>query len=274
MRSNNTKIEVKGREITVVSVKENDYISLTDIAKYKTNDTSAVIGNWMRNRNTIEFLGIWETLYNPDFNPLEFEGFRKKAGLNAFTLSPQKWVKSTNAKGFIVKAGRYGGTYAHKDIAFKFASWISVEFELYIIKEFQRLKEDEQKLIGWTAKRELAKINYRIHTDAIKENLIPKHLSKNQISFIYANEADVLNVALFGKTAKQWRDENPGKKGNIRDYANISQLVCLANLENLNAVFINDGLPQSERLVKLNQIAISQMKILLTDTSIKKISLK
>lgn len=274
MRSNNTKIEVKGREITVVSVKENDYISLTDIAKYKTNDTSAVIGNWMRNRNTIEFLGIWETLYNPDFNPLEFEGFRKKAGLNAFTLSPQKWVKSTNAKGFIVKAGRYGGTYAHKDIAFKFASWISVEFELYIIKEFQRLKEDEQKLIGWTAKRELAKMNYRIHTDAIKENLIPKHLSKNQISFIYANEADVLNVALFGKTAKQWRDENPGKKGNIRDYANISQLVCLTNLENLNAVFINDGLPQSERLVKLNQIAISQMKILLTDTSVKKLSSK
>ncbi len=268
MRKTNNKIEVKGTEITIVLVKEQDYVSLTDIAKYKTNDTSAVIGNWMRNRNTIEFLGIWETLYNPNFNPLEFEGFRKQAGLNAFTLSPQKWINATNAKGFIVKAGRYGGTYAHKDIAFKFASWISVEFELYIIKEFQRLKEEEQKLLGWTAKRELAKINYRIHTDAIKENLIPKHLSKKQISFIYANEADVLNVALFGKTAKQWREENPDKKGNIRDYANIAQLVCLTNLENLNAVFINDGLSQSDRLVKLNQIAISQMKILLTETSI------
>ncbi len=212
MRKKNTKIEVKGREITVVSVNEQDYISLTDIAKYKTNDTSAVIGNWMRNRNTIEFLGIWETLYNANFNPLEFEGFRKQAGLNAFTLSPQKWVNTTNAIGFIVKAGRYGGTYAHKDIAFKFASWISVEFELYIIKEFQRLKKEEQKILGWTAKRELAKINYRIHTNAIKENLIPQNLTKQQISFIYANEADVLNMALFGKTAKQWREKNPTKK--------------------------------------------------------------
>ena len=267
MSKKNKKIEVKGNKITVVSVNQQDYISLTDIAKYKTDDTSAVIGNWMRNRNTIEFLGIWETLYNPDFKPLEFEGFRKQAGLNAFTLSPQKWVNTTNAKGFIVKSGRYGGTYAHKDIAFKFASWISVEFELYIIKEFQRLKEEEQKLLGWTAKRELAKINYRIHTNAIKQNLIPENLSKKQINFVYANEADVLNMALFGKTAKQWRDENPDKKGNIRDYANVSQLVCLANLENLNAVFINDGLPQSERLLKLNQIAISQMKILLADNS-------
>ncbi len=267
MSKKNRKIEVKGSEITVVSVNEQDYISLTDIAKYKTNDTSAVIGNWMRNRNTIEFLGIWETLYNANFKPLEFEGFRKQAGLNAFTLSPQKWVNTTNAIGFIVKAGRYGGTYAHKDIAFEFASWISVEFELYIIKEFQRLKEEEQKLLGWTAKRELAKINYRIHTDAIKENLIPQNLTKQQISFIYANEADVLNMALFGKTAKQWREENPDKKGNIRDYANVSQLVCLSNLENLNAVFINDGLPQSERLVKLNQIAIQQMRILVDDKS-------
>ena len=274
MSKKNKKIEVKGKEITIVSINEKDYISLTDIAKYKTNDTSAVIGNWMRNRNTIEFLGIWETLYNPNFKPLEFEGFRKQAGLNAFTLSPQKWVKTTNAKGVIVKAGRYGGTYAHKDIAFKFASWISVEFELYIIKEFQRLKEDEQKLLGWSAKRELAKINYRIHTDAIKENLIPQNLSKKQISFVYANEADILNMALFGKTAKQWRDENPEKKGNIRDYTNISQLVCLANLENLNAVFINDGLPQSDRLLKLNQIAISQMKILLADNTTKMLNPK
>lgn len=271
MAKKNKKIEVKGSEIVVVSVNEQDFISLTDIAKYKTNDTSAVIGNWMRNRNTIEFLGIWETLYNPDFKPLEFEGFRKQAGLNAFTLSPQKWVNKTNAKGFIVKAGRYGGTYAHKDIAFKFASWISVEFELYLIKEFQRLKEQEQKVLGWTAKRELAKINYRIHTDAIKENLIPQNLSKKQISLVYANEADVLNMALFGKTAKQWRDENPDKKGNIRDYTNVVQLVCLANLENLNAVFINEKIPQQERLVKLNQIAINQMKILLADNNVLKL---
>jgi len=264
MSKKNKKIEVRGSEITIIDTNEQDYISLTDIAKYKTDDTSAVIANWMRNRNTIEFLGIWETLYNPDFKPLEFEGFRKEAGLNAFTLSPKKWVDATNAKGFIVKSGRYGGTYAHKDIAFKFASWISVEFELYIVKEFQRLKEEEQKQLGWTAKRELAKINYRIHTDAIKENLIPQNLSKKQVSFIYANEADILNMALFGKTAKQWRDKNPDKKGNVRDYANVSQLVCLANLENLNAVFINNGLAQSERLLKLNQIAISQMKILLS----------
>ena len=261
--SKKKKIEVQGNEITVIASNEQDYISLTDIAKHKTDDTSSVIGNWMRNRNTIEFLGIWETLYNPHFKPTEFEGFRNQAGLNAFTLSPKKWVETTNAAGIIVKAGRYGGTYAHKDIAFKFASWISVEFELYIVKEFQRLKEEEQKQLGWSAKRELTKINYRIHTDAIKENLIPKHLSKKQISIVYANEADILNMALFGKTAKQWRDQNSDKKGNIRDYANASQLICLANLENLNAVFINDGLTQSERLKKLNQIAISQMSILL-----------
>ncbi len=182
----------------------------------------------MRNRNTIEFLGIWESLYNQDFKPLEFEGFKKQAGLNAFTLSPQKWINKTNAIGIIAKSGRYGGTYAHKDIAFKFASWISVEFELYIVKEFQRLKEIEQKQFGWTVKRELAKINYRIHTDAIKENLIPPELSKQQVNLVYASEADILNMALFGKTAKQWRDENQGEKGNIRDYANVSQLVCLA----------------------------------------------
>ncbi len=256
-------IEVKGNEIAVIGNNEQDYISLTDIAKHKTDDTSAVIGNWMRNRNTIEFLGIWETLYNPNFKPIEFEGFRNQAGLNAFTLSPKKWVETTNAEGIIVKAGRYGGTYAHKDIAFKFASWISVEFELYIVKEFQRLKEEEQKQLGWSAKRELTKINYLIHTDAIKVNLIPKHLSIKQISFVYANEADLLNMAMFGKTAKQWRDENPDKKGNIRDYANASQLICLSNLESINAVFINEGIEQSERLAKLNQIAISQMNILL-----------
>ncbi len=263
MRKKNKKIEVKGQEITVFYIEEQDFISLTDIAKHKSDNPNAVIGNWMRNRNTIEFLGIWESLYNPNFKPLEFEEFKKQAGLNAFTLSAKKWTETTNAKGFIVKSGRYGGTYAHKDIAFKFASWISVEFELYVVKEFQRLKEAEVKELEWSIKRQLTKINYRIHTNAIKENLIPKHLTKQQISYVYANEADVLNMALFGKTAKQWREENLDKKGNIRDYANVSQLVCLANLENLNAVFINEEIPQNERLVKLNQIAINQMQILL-----------
>ena len=257
------KIKVENTEITIVSVKEADYISITDIAKYKTDDSSAVIGNWMRNRNTIEFMGVWETLYNPNFKPLEFEGFKKEAGLNAFTMSPLKWVNTTSAIGIVVKSGRYGGTYAHKDIAFKFASWISVEFELYIIKEFQRLKEEEQKQLGWSAKRELAKLNYHIHTDAIKHNLIPKELSTSQTSIIYANEADVLNMALFGITAKQWRDANPTLNVNIRDYANINELICLSNMENLNAVFINEKIPQKERLLKLNQIAIQQMKILL-----------
>ena len=256
------KINVKDTDVVIVTINNADYISLTDIAKYKTDDTSAVIGNWMRNRNTIEFLGIWETLYNPNFKPLEFEGFRKEAGLNAFTLSPLKWITSTGAIGFIVKSGRYGGTFAHKDIAFKFASWISVEFELYIVKEFQRLKEEEQKQLGWSAKRELAKLNYHIHTDAIKQNLIPKELTKTQTSIIYANEADVLNVALFGKTAKEWREENPDLKGNIRDHATINELICLSNMENINAVFINEGLQQKDRLIRLNQIAIQQMKIL------------
>ncbi len=256
------KINVKDTDVVIVTINNTDYISLTDIAKYKTDDTSAVIGNWMRNRNTIEFLGIWETLYNPIFKPLEFEGFRKDAGLNAFTMSPLKWINSTGAVGFVVKSGRYGGTFAHKDIAFKFASWISVEFELYIVKEFQRLKEEEQKLLGWSAKRELAKLNYHIHTDAIKQNLIPQELSTAQISIIYANEADVLNIAMFGITAKQWRDANADLKGNIRDYANINELICLSNMENLNAVFVNENMSQKERLIKLNQIAIQQMKIL------------
>ncbi len=256
------KITVQQTNVTIISVNEKDYISLTDIAKYKSDDPTAVIGNWMRNRNTIEYLGIWETLYNPHFNPLEFEGFRKEAGLNAFTLSPQKWINATNAIGIVAKAGRYGGTYAHKDIAFKFASWISVEFELYMVKEFQRLKEQEQHLLGWTAKRELSKINYHIHTDAIKERLIPETVTPQQASIIYANEADVLNVAMFGITAKQWREANPDLKGNIRDYATINELICLSNMENLNAVFINEGLLQSERLMKLNQIAIHQMSVL------------
>ncbi|MGI5974933.1 MAG: KilA-N domain-containing protein [Paludibacter sp.] len=257
------KINVKDTQVTILKIDETDYISLTDIARYKNSeDTNAVIGNWMRNRNTIEFLGVWETLYNPVFKPLEFEGFRKEAGLNAFTLSPQKWVTTTNAIGILVKSGRYGGTFAHKDIAFKFASWISVEFELYVVKEFQRLKEEEQKQLGWSAKRELAKINYRIHTDAIQQNLIPKELTPQQTAIIYANEADVLNVALFGITAKQWREANPDLKGNIRDYASINELICLSNMENLNALFIEEKIPQSQRLTKLNQIAIQQMTVL------------
>ncbi len=256
------KITVSGTEVTIINIDEKDYISLTDMAKYKTDDTSAVIGNWMRNRNTIEFLGLWETLYNSNFKPLEFEGFKKEAGLNAFTMSPLKWINSTNAVGFVVKSGRYGGTFTHKDIAFKFASWLSVEFELYIVKEFQRLKEEEQKQLGWSAKRELAKINYHIHTDAIKQNLIPAVLTPQQIQIVYANEADVLNVALFGITAKQWRETNPDLKGNIRDYASINELICLSNMENINALYINEGISQSERLIKLNQIAIQQMRIL------------
>ncbi|MDH6305950.1 hypothetical protein M2459_002961 [Parabacteroides sp. PF5-5] len=256
------KITVKDTDITVIQQKDMDYVSITDIAKFKTDEPNVVIANWMRNRNTIEYLGVWECLYNPDFKPLEFEGFKKEAGLNAFTLSPQKWIEKTNAIGLISKSGRYGGTYAHKDIAFKFASWISIEFELYIVKEFQRLKEEEQKSLGWSAKRELAKINYRIHTDAIRQNLIPNELTPQQTSIIYASEADVLNVALFSITAKEWRDINPDLKGNIRDYATINELICLSNMENLNAVFINEGLPQRERLIRLNQIAIQQMKVL------------
>ncbi|WP_418700844.1 KilA-N domain-containing protein [Barnesiella intestinihominis] len=256
------KITVKDTSVTIISVNENDYINLTDIAKYKSNDPTAVIGNWLRNRNTIEYLGIWESLYNPNFKPLEFEGFKKEAGLNAFTLSPTKWINTTNAIGIISKSGRYGGTYAHKDIAFKFASWISVEFELYIVKEFQRLKNEEHQQLGWSAKRELSKINYRIHTDAIKQNLIPSEVTPVQANIIYANEADVLNVAMFGMTAKQWREANPELTGNIRDYATINELICLSNMENLNAVFIEQGMPQSKRLVRLNQIAIHQMSIL------------
>ena len=256
------KIKVQETEVTVVQLNSTDYISLTDIAKFKTDEPNAVIGNWMRNRTVIEYLGIWESLYNSNFKPLEFEGFKKEAGLNAFTLSPQKWIGTTNAIGLVSKSGRNGGTFAHKDIAFKFASWISIEFELYIVKEFQRLKEQEQQQLGWSAKRELSKINYHIHTDAVKHNLIPAELTPQQISIVYANEADVLNMALFGITAKQWRDANPDLKGNIRDYATINELICLSNMENINAVFINEQMPQSERLLKLNQIAIQQMRVL------------
>jgi len=270
--SNMAKITVLDKEITLYIQNEEDYICITDIAKYKDPERSdEIIRNWIRNRNTIEFLGIWEQLNNPDFNPVEFDGFRKQAGLNSFTLSTKQWIERTGAIGLISKAGRYGGTYAHKDIAFEFASWISVEFKLYLIKEFQRLKEEEQKQLGWDIRRNLAKINYRIHTDAIRENLIPVELSKSQINYVYASEADLLNMALFGITAKEWREANPDKKGNIRDYADISQLVCLSNLENLNAHFISDNLPQSERLLKLNKIAIHQMKLLTEEPGMKQI---
>jgi len=257
------KLTVKGIDVSYRKMNDADYISLTDIARFKSPQPNKVIENWMRNRVTIEYLGLWETLNNPDFKHLEFEGFRKEAGLNAFLLSPQKWTDMTGAIGIMSKSGKGGGTYAHKDIAFKFASWVSVEFELYIIREFQRLKENEQQALEWTAKRELAKVNYRIHTDAIKENLIVPHLSAAQINFVYANEADLLNVALFGKTAGSWRTENPDLKGNIRDYASIEQLLVLANLESYNAVLIEEKKSQSERIVLLNKTAGKQLETLL-----------
>ena len=257
------EIIVKDVSIKTMSVNGTDYICITDIAKQKNGiDPNGVVANWMRNRNTIEYLGLWETLHNANFNPIEFEGFRKEAGLNAFTLSPTRWIDATNAIGLVSKSGRYGGTYAISDIAFKFANWVSVEFELYLVMEFQRLKADEQKQIGWTAKRELSKINYRIHTDAIKNHLIPAEVTREQAAMKYAEEADVLNVAMFGMTAKQWREANPDLKGNIRDYATINELICLSNMENINAVLINDGMSQGERLIKLNQIAIQQMQVL------------
>lgn len=258
-----SKIIVKDIDVRFKKYDEEDYISLTDIAKTKNNIAPAdVVKNWMRTRSAIEYMALWEKFNNENSNLVEIDHFINEAGSNAFTMSPTRWMESINAIGIISKAGKYGGTYAHKDIAFKFASWISTEFEFYLIKEFQRLKEEEQKQIGWSAKRELAKINYRIHTDAIKENLIPPTLSANQIGKVYANEADVLNMALFGIIASEWRAQNPDKKGNIRDYANINELICLSNMENINAVLIEDGLSQQDRLVKLNKIAISQMKVL------------
>jgi hypothetical protein len=225
----------------------------------------------MRNRNTIEFLGIWESLYNPDFKPLEFEGFKKQAGLNAFTLSPKKWIEKTNAIGLNSRSGRYGGTYAHKDIAFKFANWISVEFELYIVKEFQKLKENELKSKEWNLQRTLSKINYSIHTDAIKNKIIPQLVTKKQLQFVYASEADLLNVALFSKTSSNWKKENTDKKGNMRDYATLEQLLVLSNMESINALLIHKGLPQSERLIELNKIAITQMTSLINNKQIKQL---
>ena len=258
------KITVKGAEMIFYKKAQEDYISLTDIAKVRDRENpSQIISLWLRTYNTIEYIGLWEMLNNPNFKPHIYEGFKTESAKPHFWMSPQKWITETNAIGITSKSGRYGGgTHAHSDIAFKFAAWISAEFELYLIAEFKRLKIEEQKALGWSAKRELAKINYHIHTDAIKHNLIPVELTSLQTSIIYANEADVLNVALFGVTAKEWRETNPDLKGNIRDYATINELICLSNMENLNAVFINEGLSQSERLVKLNQIAIQQMKIL------------
>lgn len=256
------KIVVKDIDINYKKQNEEDYISLTDIAKSKNAIAPAdVVKNWMRTRSAIEYMSLWEKFYNHNSNLVEIDQFINDAGSHSFTMSPTRWIESVNAIGIISKSGKYGGTYAHKDIAFKFASWISTEFEFYLIKEFQRLKENEQKQLGWSAKRELAKINYRIHTDAINEFIIPV-LSPNQISFAYANEADVLNMALFGMTAAEWCNKNTDKKGNIRDYASINELICLSNMENINAIFIQDGMSQSERLTKLNQVAISQMKVL------------
>jgi hypothetical protein len=261
MGVNMAKITVGNAEIAVILIEDSDYISLTDMVRNIENGL-ALIEKWLRNKNTIEFLGIWEQMYNPDFNSPEFEGIKNEAGLNRFILSVKQWAEKTNSKGIIAKAGRYGGTFAHKDIAFEFASWVSPQFKLYLIREFQRLKDEEQKLLGWSAKRELAKINYHIHTDAIKQNLIPKELTKKQAFIIYADEADVLNVALFGMTAKEWREQHKDLKGNIRDYASINELISLSNMENINAVLINDGIVQKERLIKLNKIAIQQMTIL------------
>lgn len=263
---------VSGLEIALLEKNNSDFLSLTDIARYKdTEHTDSIIQNWMRNRNTIELLGFWETIYNADFKPLEFEGFRKQAGLNSFVMTPKKWIDTTSAIGIVSKPGRYGGTFAHKDIALEFASWISIEFKLYVIKEFQRLKEEENSKLNleWNLQRTISKINYRIHTDAIKENLIPHQISKLQASSVYANEADLLNVALFGITAKDWREQNKGRNGNIRDYASLEQLVVLSNLESINALLIEKGLTQSQRLLELNKVAIIQMKSLINNSSIK-----
>ncbi len=256
------KIVVKGKNIEILSKGETEYISLTSIAKYKNSkEPKDIIKNWIRNRNTIEYLGLWERINNPNFKPVEFDGFKHQAGLNTFVLTTKQWIEGVNAIGIISKSGKYGGTYAHKDIAFEFASWISPEFKLYLIKEFERLKEEENKRLSldWSLTRALSKINYKIHTDSIRENLIPKCLTKKQILHTYASEADLLNMALFNTTASRWRDEHKNMKGNIRDYADIRQLICLSNLESNNAEFIRDGIEQKDRLKKLNRIAIYQM---------------
>ena len=267
----NDKIVVKGSEISIMHIDTEDFISLNDIARHKDElNTDDIIKNWLRNRNTVELLGFWEQLYNPNFKPLEFEGFRKLAGLNSFVLSSKQWIEKTNAIGLISKSGRYGGTFAHKDIAFEFASWISIEFKLYVTKEFQRLKneESERLQLNWNLQRTISKINYKIHTDAIKESLIPKEVTNLQASTIYASEADLLNVALFGMTAKHWREVYPNEKGNIRDTATLEQLVVLSNLESINALLVSQGMTQGKRLLQLNQVAITQMKSIVRNTAI------
>ena len=274
MKVKNNKIDVQGISIVVYKSDLEDYIPLTDIARYKDiNHTDSIIQNWLRNRNTVELLGFWETIYNPNFKPLEFEGFRKQAGLNSFVMTPKKWIESTNAIGIVSKSGRYGGTFAHKDIALEFASWISIEFKLYVIKEFQRLKEEEnnREKLDWNLQRTISKINYKIHTDAIKENLIPKEISKTQASFVYASEADILNVAIFGKTAKEWKEEALENLGNIRDEATIEQLVVLSNLESINSLLIQQNLSQNERIIQLNKVAISQMISLVRNRNVQQL---
>lgn len=256
-----SRIKIQDSEITIISRNEDDFISLTDMARSQLQEH--IIFRWLSLKSTIEYLGEWEMLSNSNFNCTEFDTIRNNAGSNNYVLSVKTWIEKTNAIGIFSKAGRYGGTYAHRDIAYHFGMWISPRFQLLLIKEYQRLKSEEQRIIGWTAKRDLAKINYHIHTSAVSCNLIPKEITQNQVSIIYAEEADVLNVALFGITAKQWREKNPDSKGNIRDYASLNELICLSNMENINAVLINDGVSQKDRLIKLNQIAIQQMQILM-----------
>lgn len=267
------KISSQGLQITIIEKENQDYISLTDMAKLKSYDSGVVISNWLTTKYTIQFMGAWEQLYNPDFNLIEYHKIKNEVGTNGFIVSSSMWIRQTGAVGIRSSAGRYGGTFAHKDIAFEFATWLSPEFKLYLIKEFQRLKDEESERLrlGWDVKRTLAKINYRIHTDAIKERLIPLHLTKQSAITVYASEADVLNMALFGKTAKEWRNENPNKEGNIRDYADVTQLVVLANLEGINAELIRNKVSQSERLIQLNQIAITQVRSLIGNPPIKKL---
>jgi hypothetical protein len=277
MAKKQSKITVQGTEIAMYNIEQIDYISITDIARYRNNDAPAdVVKNWLRNRSTIEFLGLWEKLNNPQFKLVEFDQFRNDAGSNYFVLSPKKWIDTTNAIGITSKSGKYGGTFAHQDIAFEFASWISAEFKLYLLKEFQRLKQEEfeQKRLEWSVSRTIAKVNYVIHTDAVKAHLIPEDISKHKKKFIYADEADLLNIALFGKTTQEWRNENPKLKGNIRDFATLEQLVVLSNLESYNAEMIKQKIPVEKRLEQLNRIAIDQMRILIDNKSIKKIGLK
>ena len=274
MKEKKSKIEVQGFEVTVISVQKDDFISLTDIARQRDPERSDyILQNWLRNRSTIEFIGLWEQLNNPIFNSIEFDGIKNLSGSNSFSLTPKRWIEATDAIGILSKTGRYGGTYAHKDIAFEFASWISPEFKLYLIKEFQRLKEEENQRLSldWNLNRTLSKLNYRIHTDAIKEHIIPENITKEQMNFVYASEADVLNVALFGKTAKQWRDENENVEGNIRNFATIEQLLVLANIESMNAEFIRMEIPQKDRLLKLNQIAVTQLKSITANRPILKL---